>query len=60
MTTQELDILIAQAEQEVYYKAIHNNLTEAESDYYINSILQDLALAQTKSAYKKLKGCPDE
>lgn len=55
MTTQELDILIAQAEQDVYYRAIHNNLTEAESDYYIMSVISGLVNGMTKGAYKILQ-----
>ncbi len=54
MTQRELDILISQAKQDLYLRIIRNNLTEAESDYYINSILYDLAVSQRNSAYKKL------
>lgn len=55
MTTQELEILIAQTLEEIYLTAYKNNLTNGEYDYFIHSILQSISLGLTKSAYKTMK-----
>lgn len=55
MTTQELEILIAQTLEEIYLTAYKNNLTNAEYDYFIHSILQSISIGLTKSAYKTMK-----
>lgn len=55
MTTQELEILISQTLEEMYRKAYDNNLTDGEYNYFIHSIIQDISLGLTKSAYKAMK-----
>lgn len=55
MTSQELEILIAQTMQKIYLTSLDNNLTDAEYDYFIHSILYHISLGLTKSAYKTMK-----
>ena len=55
MTTQELDILEAETLEKIYRTALDNNLTDAEYNYFIHSILQSISLGLTKSAYKTMK-----
>lgn len=55
MTAQELEILISQTLEEMYHKAYDNNLTDAEYDYFIHSILYNISLGLSKSAYKAMK-----
>lgn len=55
MTTQELEILIAQTTEAIYRVSLDNHLTNAEYDYFIHSILESIALGLTKSAYKTMK-----
>lgn len=49
--TSEINILVAQAVQDVCCKSINNNLTEAESDYYMMSVIQSLVTGMAKGAY---------
>ena len=55
MTSQELNILIAQTTEKIYRTSLDNNLTDAESDYFIHSILYNIAIGLNNSAYKKMK-----
>jgi len=55
MTMQELEILIAQTREKIYRTAMDNNLTDAEYDYFIYSVLYDISIGLSESAYKKLK-----
>lgn len=55
MTTQELEILIAQTTEKIYRTSLDNNLTGAESDYFIHSILYNISLGLSNSAYKAMK-----
>lgn len=55
MTMQELEILIAQTMEKIYRTSIDNNLTDAEYDYFIHSILYSISIGLSKSSYKKLK-----
>ena len=55
MTMQDLEVLIAQTTEKIYRAAMDNNLTDAEYNYFIHSVLDDIAIGLSKSAYKKLK-----
>lgn len=55
MTMQELEILIAQTREKIYRTAMDNNLTDAEYNYFIHSVLYDISIGLSKSAYKTLK-----
>ena len=55
MTPRELDILIAQTMESIYRTSLDNNLTSAEYNYFIHSILYDIAINLNNSAYKKMK-----
>lgn len=55
MTMQELEILIAQTMEKIYRTSIDNNLTDAEYNYFIHSILYEVSIDLSKSAYKTLK-----
>lgn len=55
MTMQELEILIAQTREKIYRTAMDNNLTDAEYNYFIHSVLYDISIGLSKSAYKALK-----
>lgn len=55
MTTQELEILIAQTTETIYRTSLDNNLTDAEYNYFIHSILDNIATGLSKSAYKTMK-----
>ena len=55
MTMQELEILIAQTREKIYRTTMDNNLTDAEYNYFIHSVLYDISIGLSKSAYKALK-----
>ena len=55
MTMQDLEILIAQTTEKIYRAAMDNNLTDAEYNYFIHSVLDGIAIGLSKSAYKALK-----
>ena len=42
-------------ELEIYRTAMDNNLTDAEYNYFIHSVLYDISIGLSKSAYKALK-----
>lgn len=60
MTTQELEILIAQTTETIYRTSLNNNLTDAEYNYFIHSILYNIAIGLNKSAYKTMKNEIDD
>ena len=61
MTKQELELLISLTSKKIYSIAKDNNLTDAEYDYYIYSILYNISIGLCKDAYKILKETdPDE
>lgn len=55
MTTQELEILISQTTEAIYRTSLDNNLTNAEYNYFIHSILYNIAIGLSNSAYKTMK-----
>jgi hypothetical protein len=55
MTKQTLEILIAQTMEKIYRTSLDNNLTDAESDYFLHSILYNIAIGLNNSAYKTMK-----
>jgi len=55
MTTQELEILISQTTEKIYRTSIDNNFTNAEYNYFIHSILYNIAIGLNNSAYKTMK-----
>ena len=60
MTTQELEILIAQTTETIYRTSLNNNLTDAEYNYFIHSILYNIAIGLNNSAYKTMKNKIDD
>lgn len=55
MTTQELEILISQTTEKIYRTSLDNNLTNAEYNYFIHSILYNISIGLSKSAYTTMK-----
>ena len=49
-----LDIVIEQTLIDIYNNAIKSNLNEAQTEYYINSIIYKLSLDQRNDSYKKM------
>ena len=49
-----LDIVIEQTLIDIYNSAIKSNLNEAQTEYYINSIIYKLSLDQRNDSYKKM------
>ena len=55
MTEREIDILINHTMCEIYDTCLKNKLTEAQSDYFVNSIIYQLGLGQRNDSYKKME-----
>ena len=55
MKPQELEVLIAQTMQAIYRASYDNKLTDAEYDYFIHSILCNIAIGLSNSAHKTMK-----
>ena len=55
MTEQELDILVSHTMCEIYEVCMKNELSDVQSDYFINSIIYQLSLGQRNDSYKKMK-----
>ena len=60
MTKQELELLISLTSKKIYSIATDNNLTDAEYDYYIHSILYNISIGLCKDAYTAFKNEVDE
>ena len=55
MNEQTLDILIARTMQKIEHTQLDNNLTDAEYNYFLHSILHHISLSLYNSASKTMK-----
>ena len=53
---QELDIMIAQTCESIYRKCYEGKMSDAESEYFISSIVSNLTTGIAKDTRKKLRG----
>ena len=53
---QELDILIAQTCESIYRKCYDSKMLDAESDYFISSVVSNLAMGIASDTRKKIRG----
>ncbi len=56
---QELDIMIAQTCESLYSKCYEGKMSDAESEYFISSVVSNLITGIAKDTRKKLRGNND-
>lgn len=56
---QELDIMIAQTCESIYRKCYEGKMSDAESDYFISSVVSNLTMGIAKDTRNKLRGDND-
>lgn len=56
---QELDIMVAQICESIYRKCYEGKMSDAESDYFISSVVSNLTMGIAKDTRKKLRGDND-
>lgn len=54
MTEQELNILIHQTLDYIYKVSYKNKIEGVQADYFINSLIYHLGLAQRNDSYKRM------